>query len=574
LAVGDFEVVHPSGPFEASMRHPEYLYRSRHGIFYFRVVMPKNLRLAHPTLPKELKASLKCSNRRVAATNARQFYLGWLQAKTVLENAVEELRLSGFTLIERPHCREVHTTPADTPEQLAVLFAYLERTGGRLPPALAQLLEANVAPVSVALATPASVPSPRALPIDSNGAVVAQPPSGLRFKWLSEAIDEWHREQVAKGIWSVASTFTNSHGPSARVFRELIAREQRVPEGSAKAIWDIPMSSITMEDIESYVKAMWDYPDRQGKRTSLSGDAKAVLARGGKAQTRVNAKKHMGHVAGLLEWAIIKKYAAVDTLTILRLAMKGPTEDEDSGYRAFSTEELARIFDSPAYREDRFENGWQYWSPLVALNTACRIREFSDMTVDDVIEVNGLPCIWFRGGTVEEVVGADVGIVKRVKTISAERIVPIASNLIALGFLEYVDGRRATGKVWMWDNLLWESKSGFGRYITKWFGDYLREVGVKPQQEPEVKTPRHKTYHSFRATLRQRLDTVSLDTTVITRVIGHVDGSTLGKNYTRDPDGRPAMPVELVQTKLDAIEWKIELHPSVKWGGMPALGQR
>ena len=53
------------------MRHSEYLYRSRHGIYYFRVVMPKSLRLAHPTLPKELKASLKCSNRVHAGVNCK-----------------------------------------------------------------------------------------------------------------------------------------------------------------------------------------------------------------------------------------------------------------------------------------------------------------------------------------------------------------------------------------------------------------------------------------------------------------------------------------------------------------------
>jgi hypothetical protein len=113
LAGEKFEVVHLSGPFEASMRHAQYLYRSRHGIYYFRVVVPKHLRSAHPKLPNELKASLKCSNRRVATTLARQFYLGWSEAKTILENAVEEIRLSGFTLVERPHCREVHTTPAN-----------------------------------------------------------------------------------------------------------------------------------------------------------------------------------------------------------------------------------------------------------------------------------------------------------------------------------------------------------------------------------------------------------------------------------------------------------------------------
>jgi len=38
------------------MSAPQYLFLSRHGIYYFRVVVPKYLRLAHPTLPRELRA--------------------------------------------------------------------------------------------------------------------------------------------------------------------------------------------------------------------------------------------------------------------------------------------------------------------------------------------------------------------------------------------------------------------------------------------------------------------------------------------------------------------------------------
>ncbi|MFO1397759.1 MAG: DUF6538 domain-containing protein [Burkholderiales bacterium] len=67
------------------MRIPQFLYRSRHGVYYFRVLIPKPLRTARPTLPKELKTSLKCSSRVHAGPLARRLYLTWLVLRTNLD---------------------------------------------------------------------------------------------------------------------------------------------------------------------------------------------------------------------------------------------------------------------------------------------------------------------------------------------------------------------------------------------------------------------------------------------------------------------------------------------------------
>ena len=165
------------------MRPSQYLYRSRHGIYYFRVVMPKSLRLAHPTLPKELKSSLKCSNRVHAAAAARRMCLTWMALRTLLEAAMERPFTPGWTLIERERDYEriATTSPHDTPDTLRLLLEYLERTRTRVPSGtLIPDTTPTVGPsVTEAPPTPARVdPSGRLLMIAKQAPVAEQPTHG------------------------------------------------------------------------------------------------------------------------------------------------------------------------------------------------------------------------------------------------------------------------------------------------------------------------------------------------------------------------------------------------------------
>ena len=69
------EVVQLSGPTRATrMSLAQYLVKSRHGIWYYRWVVPLSVRALHPHLPKELKRSTKTADIRVARIRARRFH--------------------------------------------------------------------------------------------------------------------------------------------------------------------------------------------------------------------------------------------------------------------------------------------------------------------------------------------------------------------------------------------------------------------------------------------------------------------------------------------------------------------
>jgi len=57
---------------------PDYLYRSRHGKWYYRWVLANALRLCRPDLPKEVKKSTRTSDIRIARGIARGYHLDFI----------------------------------------------------------------------------------------------------------------------------------------------------------------------------------------------------------------------------------------------------------------------------------------------------------------------------------------------------------------------------------------------------------------------------------------------------------------------------------------------------------------
>ena len=73
-----------------------HLFKSRHGIWYVRIVVPRSIRQCHPELPGELKRSTETAVRRVAEAFSKKMCLDFL---TRFSN-FKDLGMSNF--FERP----------------------------------------------------------------------------------------------------------------------------------------------------------------------------------------------------------------------------------------------------------------------------------------------------------------------------------------------------------------------------------------------------------------------------------------------------------------------------------------
>lgn len=212
--------------------------------------------------------------------------------------------------------------------------------------------------------------------------------------------------------------------------------------------------------------------------------------------------------------------------------------------RPWSNDELSTFFTQPLHTtyelpKDRKAGAHAaYWIPLLGLYTGARVGELAQLRTMDIDTDTDVPMLSIT----------DEGDGQRVKTTAGIRKVPLHSELVRLGFLDYVAIRQKDGDAPLWPSLP-PRKGKPGGYFSHWFGLYRRSLGFGMYPD----------FHCFRHTVRSQLANAGVTEALIDTLVGHeVAGSTGAKVYThRTP-----------QTLADAIE--ILTYPKLK---LQSLGQ-
>lgn len=210
----------------------------------------------------------------------------------------------------------------------------------------------------------------------------------------------------------------------------------------------------------------------------------------------------------------------------------------------FSDEQLKRLFGSPLFRgclSDTAEHkpgnfairDWRYWLPLIALFSGMRLGEIAQLLVDDVQDMHG---IWVMHVTTD---GDDA---KKLKTVGSERIVPVHSELIALGLLDYHKRIREAGHKRLFPEIKPDSRGFMSGVPSKFLNTYLDRIGVK------TKTV---TMHSFRHLFADRLRAAGYLDQEFGFILGHGDRlvRTTGR-YGALPQGTVAHRSKLIEAAL------------------------
>ena len=405
---------------------------------------------------------------------------------------------------------------------------------------------------------------PPQAPDQTVGAAPGKPePAERPSKLLSEAIEQWIRVQMDSGQWS-EQTRDYTHAPSLRMFRELVGErlDANACEPRATPTFDLDMGEVTPARIENFLEDFWRFPDRQGRRAGAA-DAKSQLAAGGKAQSRANVFKRLGHIRQFIAYSVSKRWVEQQVLVEIdnvlakdtarsrekdALKRASSTLELADGYVAFTGSDLSALFGEAFARHVR-GNIVRYWIPLIGLHSGMRIAEISQLRPSHFVVVDGIPCVEIRPdlGPVEQESEDEVG---RVKNLPSVRVVPLHPRLVELGLLDLVERRRKQGKTRMWDGLPWHPKSGFGRYPSRDF--------QLLSQTAKVYVKRRKVFHSFRSTLSQALERAGLESELIDRLIGHEVHTTRMRNYNRTEEG-PAFPVRRVHDLLSRVSFPVEV---------------
>lgn len=184
--------------------------------------------------------------------------------------------------------------------------------------------------------------------------------------------------------------------------------------------------------------------------------------------------------------------------------------------KPFSTEHTRLIFDAltaddtTLVRKDSHK-----WASLLGLFTGARLNEICQLDIADVQQEGD---IWFLNITDE---GNDK---KRLKARASKRKMPLHSELIRLGFLDFVETRKDNER--LFPDFSYTAAGGYGRNLGRWSNEtFLPKLGIK---EPSL------VFHSLRHTVVNRLAQADVPEPLYQDIVGHERHSVTQQVYNKD----------------------------------------
>ena len=177
-----------------------------------------------------------------------------------------------------------------------------------------------------------------------------------------------------------------------------------------------------------------------------------------------------------------------------------------------------------------------YWIPLLAMYTGARCSELCQLNTIDVNFSGASPTIKIT----------DEGEAQHVKSSAGHRVLPIHSELIRLGFVDYVMTCKGQS---IWTELP-QREGKPGGYFSQYFGVLRKTLGI----------PVHIVFHSFRHTVRTALTESRIPETTIDRILGHESGGSVGARvYTHVAMDSLKLAIETLHYPAQNLA---RLHPS------------
>ena len=225
----------------------------------------------------------------------------------------------------------------------------------------------------------------------------------------------------------------------------------------------------------------------------------------------VNAS-YMGFISAIFGWAVQEQWMSANPVG--KLSVSDPVAEAQKR-DPFTGEQLAAIFGgAPWAPRTECPRGrpLNFWGPLIALLHGLRRGEIAQLEVADIAKSAEWDVILIRPG------GR-----KRLKTDNARRMLPIHPELVRMGFVAFVEQRRASGATQLFEGEEPDRRGQWGDGLSDWFLRLLQERGVNG---------RKLGMHSFRHNFQDRLREAKLHGTAIGQELaGRAKGGDTSSDY-------------------------------------------
>jgi integrase len=281
-----------------------------------------------------------------------------------------------------------------------------------------------------------------------------------------------------------------------------------------EALGDVPIDRIDRAALREFKGLLLRAPFRSHPRYGRMPLPRAVEASANDPTARRLAaptvNKYLGAVHMLMQWACDNGYRQDNPAAKMKVPLGRRPKDQR---RPFTAAELRMLF-GPAYAPLR---GARRWLPLVALYTGARLEELAQLQVTDIRRVRGV-----------RVIAIEPGNGKRLKSRSAERLIPVHPALERTGFLRFVASIRRANPTGgrLFPELRPGARGDLSQGFSKWYGRYRRALGIVGAD-----VGMHAFRHCFADGLRAAGVEPELRNTLLGHAQGHV-GARYGDGWT------------------------------------------
>ena len=252
---------------------------------------------------------------------------------------------------------------------------------------------------------------------------------------------------------------------------------------------DKPVGDITRDDCRRVRDLFRRLPPNATKRfprLSLSAAADQAERDGLPTLNARTVNANITRVSAIFNWAIQEGHMEKNPAGKLSVREDGARKREP-----FSIDQLTKIFAAPLYtgcRDDQagysmpgpnHPHRARFWVPLLSLFHGLRLNEACQLRPEDITERDGLPVLLIRAGDSTQ----------RIKSRAGTRIVPIHPEVLKIGFMKFVDERRAAKSDRLFPELKQDTRGYHSDALQKWFSRFLVSCDAARKGT---------TFHSFR----------------------------------------------------------------------------
>lgn len=301
------------------------------------------------------------------------------------------------------------------------------------------------------------------------------------------------------------------------------------------------VSALNRKNVRNWKDMLFRWPVKAADSKAFSGMSfRNVIKKnetiGKPTVTPKTINKYLSALGSFAGWLSANDYISEDVTKGMYLKL----DKNEKKVVPYTSEQLVTIFDSPLFtgfaadgREHKPGNmqtrDWRFWLPLMGLYTGARLGELAQLSVDDVRESHG---VWIFHITRE---GADP---KSTKNGGSMRVVPVHSELMRFGFLEYHAAMKADGRRKLFPEIKPDARGFYSGDPSEFYNGYLRKIGVKINKSLN--------FHSFRHGMADALRRAGYIDEQFAMLLGHTKASTTGR-YGILPEGVLSQRLKMIE---------------------------